>query len=195
MDPGTAIVAAGGINALASGASIWGADKANKDNLKIAREQMAFQERMSNSAYQRAVSDMRLAGLNPLLAYGQGGASSPSGASTTMENIMSGASTGALDTLRLKKDVEEAQTRIDVNKQTKENLVADGTLKNLSIPRSQMMSEIFRTLFPIVQRLSKTGAKVGNAIGDDLGQVYDLNQNLENGFGDFSNSTYDPPRR
>lgn len=112
MGPG--IAAMMGAQALGSAASIWGQSQANKNNVKIAREQMAFQERMSNSAYQRATADMRAAGLNPLLAYGQGGGSTPSGASTTVENVMSGTSTGAMDAIRLKKDIEEATSRIEM---------------------------------------------------------------------------------
>lgn len=63
---------------------------ANQANLQIAREQMQFQDRMSSSAYQRAMADMKQAGLNPILAYQQGGASTPSGASATMQtpNVM-----------------------------------------------------------------------------------------------------------
>lgn len=72
-----------------------GSKSANKTNLQIAREQMEFQERMSGTAYQRGVKDMQAAGLNPILAYSQGGASSPPGATTRVENAMAPVATGA----------------------------------------------------------------------------------------------------
>lgn len=63
---------------------------ANEMNRAIAREQMRFQEGMSNTAYQRAVSDMQKAGINPLLAYSQGGASTPSGAGYSAQSMRYG---------------------------------------------------------------------------------------------------------
>lgn len=65
-----------------------GQKDANETNMALGREQMQFQERMSSTAYQRAIGDMRAAGLNPMLAYSQGGASSPVGSMPQVQNAV-----------------------------------------------------------------------------------------------------------
>jgi hypothetical protein len=133
----------GGIGAGIGGAlSYKGAKKANEMNYRIAREQMAFQERMSGTAYQRAVQDMKQAGINPIMAFNQGGASSPGGASANMVNELSGSVSSAIQMARASADIRlvksqiknvEAQTRgQELDNQFKPVKMASGVVSALS---------------------------------------------------------------
>jgi hypothetical protein len=75
--------------ALMGGASLLGGMMRNKAAKAASARQMAFQEDMSNTSYQRGMEDMKKAGLNPILAGKLGGASTPTGSTYNPENVMS----------------------------------------------------------------------------------------------------------
>ena len=77
--------------ALMAGGGLLGGLLQNKAAKAAAARQMAFQEEMSNTSYQRGMEDMRKAGLNPILAGKVGGASTPTGSTYNPQNVATSA--------------------------------------------------------------------------------------------------------
>ena len=162
------------------------ADKQNAANIAGANTAMKFSERMSSTAYQRGMADMKAAGLNPMLAFSQGGASAPSGVTPTINAasksglghaaISAGLGIQSAATAKQQADTQQAvgESSVALNKATAAKQVADTAKATADTDRIRTQTAIERRKQPRAEaqeRLEKGAIdivdKLINSIGSD----------------------------
>lgn len=107
-------------------ASAWGAAEANKGAERNTERQIAAQQESVRNSYQWGMEDMRKAGLNPILAYKQGGAGAISGSTYTPQSVGGAFASG------MSQGASASSSAIQAQRQETElaNIQADTALKS-----------------------------------------------------------------
>lgn len=179
----------------AAGGNLLGGILQNQANAKQAGQQhdwsvedaaanRGFQKEMSSTAHQREVTDLRSAGLNPILSANSG-ASTPGGAQASsqqahMENVLGKGVTGAIDAIRLKNEGRLMGTQEGLNNANATAAYATASREATTAKLNEKNSRLLDATYGASTSKAKT--EKGQAEYDLQMQQYDnIQRRIQNG--------------
>lgn len=133
-----------GPSLVAGGSALLGGYLNNRAAAKEAAKQRDWQEEMSNTAYQRAVADMKAAGLNPMLSYQQGGADVPSGAVAQTSDIVTPALSTAMQHRSMMATLSNVEADTDKKEVESNNVRANTMLANAKTATEALTQKLIK---------------------------------------------------
>lgn len=176
LGSGAAILGGAGIGAAGSLAS-------SAFNWLGQREQRSWEERMANTAYQRATADMRAAGLNPGLMYGSGSAAAtPNVAAPTAANpfegiphAMQASAQMALETQRVANETRANDAEIDKKRAEVASLLLGQSATTAGIARTEAETSNLKATLPnILAELGRIQAQTAQSQASAKSTLADL---------------------
>jgi hypothetical protein len=159
--------------AQAAGAQSFSAEQAQK--------QMDFQERMRSTQYQTSVKDLIAAGLNPMLAYTQGGAGTPSGSAAvgqqaTLRNPADALASSAAQLGNIKADLELKHANTVESYERADMYSADTKLKLLEAPNvsQRLKNLISEELLNDARRTATNAEEAVRRVDEQIKRLGDL---------------------
>lgn len=182
-----AVIAAVAPAVIGGALDVYGQQKTNQTSIDLANQANAFSAQQYATRYQTTVKDLEAAGLNPMLAYGQGAGSPPSAVGIAQQTNpfqrasgfsqqAVGAANTAMQTQLTDASVTEAISRTKVNEQMAKKIDTETALNILEMPNvsQKLKNMVSEQLLNDARRSATTAGEAAIRLDNIIRQTGDL---------------------